>query len=111
MNDNNGQFKFSHVITAKFDEKSMGEILAMPNPAVNNEIRMRLSGLSAGAYQMILHNAAGQLLMTKNIIIGQQSQQETMTPASSMPPGIYNVSLLDKNKQRIQTLRVIVAGK
>jgi hypothetical protein len=109
MNDNNGEFKYSHVISAKFDANINGEILAFPNPAVNNEIRLRLSGLSEGSYQATLHNAAGQLVMTKTIIINQQNQQETMTPASLMTPGVYSVSLLDKNKQRIQTLKVLVS--
>ncbi|HEX7845834.1 MAG TPA: T9SS type A sorting domain-containing protein, partial [Chitinophagaceae bacterium] len=105
--DNNGQYKYSNILSAKFGAKE-ADIVVAPNPAINNEIKVRMTDLEPGQYRIELHNTIGQLLQTKAVVVNQSLQSETMSPSTSMMPGVYWINVIDKNNARIKTLRVLV---
>jgi hypothetical protein len=109
MIDNDGQFKYSKILTARFSEISKGDIVIAPNPIINNQIRLQLSGLEAGSYRLELHNTAGQLLHARPITVSQYQQVETVSPDKQLVPGIYWVKVIGKNNNSLKTLRVLVS--
>ncbi len=108
MVDNNGEFKYSRIVTARFSEIVKGDVMVAPNPVVNNEIKIKMTGLEAGSYRLELHNAAGQLLQARPVMATQYQQEETMYPATTITPGIYWLKVIGNSNKGIKTIRILV---
>jgi hypothetical protein len=106
--DKDGQFRYSPVVTARFDEQLPGDVVVTPNPVVSNTIRVRMTGLEKGTYHMELHNTAGQLLQSKTMKINQYDQTETMMRPANSPSGVYWLSVYDNTHTRVKTVRVFM---
>ncbi len=106
--DNDGQYNYSAVVTARFDEQLPGDVMVAPNPVVTPDIKIRFTGMNAGNYRMELHNAAGQLLQKKTIKVSQYEQTETMTRSANMPGGIYWLNIYNETHNRVKTVRVFM---
>lgn len=108
MIDKNGQFKYSQVVTASFDQKLPADVVVAPNPVSGGQINVKLIGLANGVYRMELHNAAGQLLQARSLRVTQFEQFETMTRPGNTPSGIYWLNVYDDTNTRVKTVRVFM---
>lgn len=107
MVDMDGKFKLSNIIAVHIGQEAANQVTVAPNPAREN-IRIILSGLPNGAYRMELHSAAGQLQLKRSFNISQRDQIEYIDRNVSSAPGVYWLSVYNKNNQQIGTSRVIV---
>ncbi len=108
MIDKNGQFKYSQVVTASFDQKLPADVVVAPNPVKGSQIHVKLIGLSTGVYRMELHNSAGQLLQASSLRVTQFEQFETITRPGNTPSGIYWLNVYDDTNTRVKTVRVFM---
>jgi hypothetical protein len=108
MVDKDGQFTYSPVVTARFDQDLPGDVVVAPNPVVTNNIRIRMTGLAKGTYKIELRNTAGQLMQSKTVKISQYDQTETMTRSTTTSSGVYWLSVYDDTHTRVKTVRVFM---
>lgn len=104
--DKDGSTKYSNIVSARTGALSNSSISIAPNPVKGN-IRAIFSGLSKGSYMAELRNVAGQLHLMKNINI-QQTDQVEFFERGHAAPGIYWLTVYDKDRKKIGTSRVII---
>jgi len=106
MNDVDGKYRYSNIVTVRFDQSVTGDVAIAPNP-VQTEFRVKFNGLGKGVYKMELYSTGGQLIRMKKVSITQPLQFESMSFGTKPAPGIYwlNISV---NDNKVKTLRVFV---
>jgi hypothetical protein len=107
MADKDGSHTYSQTISFRIAEQASGDVRIAPNPA-RNSIRILLTGIAKGLYRVELHNLTGQLQQARAVTITQYQQVEVLERTGSMSPGIYWMSIYDKNNHKISTNRVIL---
>jgi hypothetical protein len=100
-------YKYSSIVAAQAAIKNNENILVAPNPATDR-IRIQFSGTCAGWYRLELSNADRQLQQTSLINITQARQVAYLARSAAMKPGIYWLTVFDKNDQRVGVSRVII---
>jgi hypothetical protein len=108
MVDQNGEIRYSQIVTAWINEGTGTYIVVAPNPVVNNEINIRMAGLKPNTYQLQLNSISGQLILTKTVIVNDYDHSETIVPQGRIAPGIYTLNILDKDKY-VKTIKVLVS--
>jgi hypothetical protein len=104
--DKDGSVKYSNIVSARTGAPSNSNISIAPNPVKGN-IRAIFSGLSKGSYRAELRNVAGQLHLMKNVNI-QQIDQVEFFERGHAAPGIYWLTVYDKEGKKMGTSRVII---
>jgi hypothetical protein len=107
MIDNDASYKYSNMLTFSVEQMAGAKIVVAPNPVVN-KISVQLTGLSENAYRMEISNVMGQKFIEKTINITRYSQTEYLTRTASMTPGIYFLTIFDKNFRKIASNRVLI---
>jgi len=73
-----------------------------------DKINVQLTGLSENTYQMELLSVTGQKFAEKTINITRYSQTENLPRTVAMTPGIYFLTVYDKNFKKVVSNRVII---
>jgi hypothetical protein len=107
MIDNDAAYKYSKVLTFSIAETDGAGIAIAPNPIVD-KINVQLTGLSENTYRLELRNVTGQKFVEKIVNVTRYSQTENLMRTVSMTPGIYFLTLYDKNFKKVASNRVIV---
>jgi hypothetical protein len=107
MIDNDATYKYSKVLTFSIAATGGARMAIAPNPIVDN-ICVQLTGLSVNTYRMELRNVAGQRFVEKTFNITRYSQTEYLIRTVSMTPGIYFLTVFDKNYKKVASNRVII---
>ena len=104
--DLDGTFKYSQVVLVRIGELAE-QLSVYPNPVKGNTIGLSFNNMQKGNYNIRLSNIAGQTLMTRMITRTAGSSMETLTPQSTLSPGIYHLEVTAPDK-RTNTIKVIV---
>lgn len=107
MIDKDASYKYSNILLFSVQQTAGAKVMIAPNPVVN-KICVQLTGLSENAYRLELSNVTGQKFVEKTINITRYSQTEYLMRTASMTPGIYFLTIFDKNFRKVATNRVIV---
>jgi len=107
MTDIDGSFKYSKVLTFSIAETAGARIAIAPNPIID-KINVQLTGLHENIYRMELRNVTGQKFAEKIFNITRYSQTENLMRTASMTPGIYFLTVFDKNYKKVASNRVII---
>jgi hypothetical protein len=107
MIDNDAAYKYSNTLMFSVAETAGARIAIAPNPIVD-KINVQLTGLSENTYRMELRSVTGQIFVEKTFNITRYSQTEYLTRTVAMTPGIYFLTVYDKNFKKIASNRVIV---
>lgn len=107
MIDNNTSFKYSGVLTFSLAQTAGASVVVAPNPIVD-KICLQFTGLSENTYRIELRNAVGQKFVERTIKITGYRQNEYLMRTVSMTPGIYFLTVFEKNNKQVASNRVIV---
>ncbi|MFL5748117.1 MAG: T9SS type A sorting domain-containing protein [Niastella sp.] len=107
MIDNDAAYKYSNTLIFSVAETAGAGIAIAPNPMVD-KINVQLTGLSENTYRMELSSVTGQKFIEKTFNITRYSQTEYLMRTVSMTPGIYFLTVYDKNFRKVASGRVIV---
>jgi hypothetical protein len=107
MIDNDAAYKYSNTLMFSVAATAGARITIAPNPIVD-KINVQLTGLSENTYRMELRSVTGQKFAEKTFNITRYSQTEYLTRTVSMTPGIYFLTVYDKNFKKVASNRIIV---
>jgi hypothetical protein len=107
MIDNDAAYKYSSTLIFSVAGITGARIAIAPNPVVD-KINVQLTGLGKNTYQMELRSATGQKFVEKTFNITQYSQTEYLQRTVSMTPGIYFLTVYDKDFKKVASNRVII---
>lgn len=107
MIDDNTAYKYSSMLTFTLGQNLAASVLIAPNPIVD-KICLQLTGLSENTYRIELRNVMGQKFVEKQINITRYRQTEYLMRTASMTPGIYFLTVFEKNNKKVATNRVVV---
>ena len=109
MLDLDGQYSYSAVVPIRFTELLAADLVVSPNPATQ-QFQLRMNGWDAGNYHIELRNAAGQVLLTKQLRLLGSMQVESIERSPSMKAGIYLITLYsnDNTHRKTQSVRLVL---
>jgi hypothetical protein len=107
MIDNNTTYKYSGMLTFSLTKTPGMQVAITPNPIVHN-ICVQFTGLPANTYRVELRNIAGQKFADKPVTITRYRQTEYLMRTVSMTPGIYFLTVFERNNKKLTTSKVIV---
>ena len=102
-----GVVEYSRVLLVKMGKSSGAAISIYPNPVTGNSIGLSFDNMKNGIYQMRLVNTLGQTIMTRQIDHTEGNGMETLSPASKLTPGIYQLQVTAPDKST-STIKMIV---
>jgi hypothetical protein len=91
MVSSDGKISYTEVVKVA-NTKQPGSISVYPNPISNGAIHLQLRSQPAGVYTIKLYNAAGQLLLSKNIAHAEGNSEEIIN-CENLPKGIYQLKV------------------
>ena len=107
MIDDNSTYKYSNMLTFSLTETLGVNVAIAPNPIVD-KICVQFTGLSENTYRIELRNVMGQKFVEKRINITRYRQSEYLLRTASMTPGIYFLTVFEKNNKIVTSHKVIV---
>ncbi len=107
MVDNDAAYKYSHVLSFSLGGTPAAKMTVAPNPVVDR-ICIQFTGLSENTYRVELRNVAGQQIAERPVTITRYRQTEYLMRTVSMTPGIYFLTVFDRNYKKVASSRVIV---
>ena len=107
MIDNNTTYKYSNMLTFSLTETLGANVTIAPNPIVD-KICVQFTGLSENTYRIELRNVMGQKFVEKRINITRYRQSEYLLRTASMTPGIYFLTVFEKNNKKVTSNKVVV---
>ena len=107
MIDNDAAYQYSSTLIFSIAETAGAKIAIAPNPIVD-KINVLLTGLNENTYRMELRSVTGQKMAEKTFNITRYSQTEYLMRTVSMTPGIYFLTIYDKNFRKVASDRVVV---
>jgi hypothetical protein len=107
MVDNDAAFKYSGVLSFSLAQTAGANVVVAPNPVVD-KICLQFTGLSENTYRIELRNVAGQKFVEQSIKITGYRQTGYLMRTVSMTPGIYFLTVIDKNNKKVSSNRVVV---
>jgi hypothetical protein len=86
-----GKVTYTQVVKV-INGKQQGTISIYPNPINDDVIHLQLNSQPSGIYKIKLYNAAGQVLLSKNISYAGGSSAEDIK-CDNLPKGIYQLQI------------------
>jgi len=99
-----GSVEYSNVVLLKRGDKFLFTI--NPNPAVGFA-EVQISSELRGNFTIVLHNVAGQKLLTKTVNVNSSLVSERLD-VSNLPKGIYSVAVYDPQQSKVKTMLLSV---
>jgi hypothetical protein len=103
--DFNGEFDYSKIIMVNVGDPEL-ILTVYPNPAINNEIKLNVTGNEGDQVNVVLKDIVGKTYFNKTILLETGGNKIHINRDNSMPPGIYFVVATNGNKTFTQ--RIIV---
>lgn len=94
--DNAGRIQFSQVVRVHIG-KGKPSIAVYPNPVTDNVVNVVLSNMEQGEYKAAIYNAAGQLVLVKQIIHPGGSSTQNIRPNERLAKGAYQLEVTAKD--------------
>jgi hypothetical protein len=88
--DVNGAVSFTSIVTAGSGNNSQGIVVA-PNPVKGGLVNLRLNNLAKGNYTVNVFSGSGEKVFSSSVSHGGGNSVQTLTLASSVSKGLYNV--------------------
>lgn len=104
--DVDDKFAYSSVIIIKIGINANSYITVNPNPT-HGAIRLNFNGLEKGVYKIILINSIGQIQLSDQITISQNSEQRILKTQPQLAKGIYMLHIYN-GIQRISSIKVLI---
>ena len=101
----NGGAKYSTIANINLSKAGKG-IGVYPSIVRNNQFTLQISNLPAGSYRMNIHNAVGQLVISRNINHAGISSTQTVNLPASVQKGVYRVKLAGAAETAVTTIIV-----
>lgn len=101
----NGGGKYSTVANINLSKAGQG-IGVYPSIVKNNQFTLQISNLPAGSYRMNIHNAVGQLVVSRNINHNGSSSTQTVNLPAGIQKGMYKVKLTGAAETAVTTIVV-----
>jgi hypothetical protein len=101
--DFNGEFIYSKIITATRSASEFA-LTVYPNPVINNEIKMSVSGHEGDQVNVVLRDVLGKMYYNKTMTLGTGSNPVSIKNDNSIPAGIYFVIATSANKMFTQRI-------
>jgi FG-GAP repeat/Secretion system C-terminal sorting domain len=105
--DKDQTFTYSKTITFRHDAAITSMVSVYPNPAKEG-IRVMIAGYEKGVYSIEIRNMAGQLRVSRSMKVNDGQHVEYIERTPDIIPGVYLLSVYDKNNKRISINKVIV---
>jgi hypothetical protein len=103
--DYNGEFVYSKIIMVNLSDPGLA-LTVYPNPAINNEIKVNVTGNEGDQVNVVLKDVLGKTYYNKTILLGTGCNKIHINRDNTMPAGIYFIVATSTNKQFTQ--RIIV---
>lgn len=102
----NGSSTYSSIMRVKSTVTSQN-ISIFPNPVPGTNFNVEMNGLSAGTYVMLITNAKGEVILSRNIEFngGNQAMNIRLGNAA-LPAGVYLVNI-SKDKETVKASKLI----
>ena len=85
----NGHVIESEIATVNFSTASSANIMVYPNPIINQQINLQLSGMEKGTYPVMLYNPLGILVNRSEIEYQGGLKNYLINPKGKLPRGLY----------------------
>ena len=82
-------------------------ISVYPNPISGTDFKVTFDKQTAGIYNLVLTDAQGRLMMTKQVFLKSSNQVEPMHLKSRPSAGIYLIKITDANKKAIYSDKLV----
>ncbi len=93
INDGNGSFHYSKVITINLKgDPTLFSLAVFPNPTLS-DVQLRLELTKNTAFSYVLTNELGQVILSKSAELLPKGEQNQWLPLRNMPNGIYFLNL------------------
>jgi hypothetical protein len=96
---------FSKILRIEIGKKKSGFNI-YPNPVINRQFMISLTGINEGRYTLRIFNAMGQEVYQDIVINRGSSTTQTLRLPSSVRQGIYNVIITGNDYREIKALIV-----
>ncbi|MCX6316892.1 MAG: T9SS type A sorting domain-containing protein [Bacteroidetes bacterium] len=104
--EQNGSFFFSTIVRVQTNQEHT-DLLLYPNPAVSGGLVSLQSGnLPKGSYQLLLVNAAGQVVQRQTINHSGGAVTQTLPLPVSVKSGYYTVQVVSETMKWVQPLMI-----
>ena len=107
MKDEDGSISYSSIVAIQFNTAAVKGIRISPNP-VAGDIHAQISGQATGVYQLEILNGLGQVIISRQIMISQENQTETIRRPSGIKAGSYWMRLVDGSGNRVGFQQLII---
>lgn len=84
------------------------EASVYPNPVTNSSFSIKFQHAKEGRYRITMTDLAGRTMLTRTTRLANGTQIERINTKSSMPKGVYFVSVVDDNNQTIIKEKIIL---
>ena len=101
-----GEYEYSKTVVIKLTANVPG-IRIYPNPVTKNIINLEFRNMKAGIYNIMLLNASGQTMLSRQINHVAPTGMESVSPGIKLTPGVYQL-VIEKKGDTVHTLKVIV---
>jgi len=93
--DKNGAVYYTAIIAVNINGGKTS-VTVMPNPVPNKMVNLQLNNLTAGKYNVVLYNSAGQKVFNKTIEHSGGSASQSLTFPSGIAKGIYVLKVFNQ---------------
>jgi hypothetical protein len=104
--DYDGGFVYSSIITVNFGSDVALTLTAYPNPAIQNDIHVKVSGNPGEEVNVVMRDVLGKVYSSQTTILGSGCNKLVINRSESMPAGVYFIVATSGNKMFCQ--RIIV---
>ena len=94
-----GKETYTEVVKV-INRKQQGTISVYPNPINDNVIHLQLNNQPSGIYKIKLYNAAGQVVISKNVSHAEGSSEEDIK-CDNLPKGIYQLQVTNSSGNKV----------
>jgi len=102
--DKSGRSVYSNIVSVNLTVKGKNELLVYPNPVINKNIQLQLTGMDAGNYTLQLFNNEGQQVYSKSLGNINGTQSIALPLQQNIATGTYRLVVKSNNQQLQQTI-------
>jgi hypothetical protein len=104
--EKDGHTLYSMTVKAVKGKSSQMDIMVMPNPVKDKQLNIQLSGYEKGNYSLMLYNAAGSLVYSKQLTLNTGNTTMQVNLPAGLAKGIYQLAVTDGNTKHSKAISV-----
>jgi hypothetical protein len=105
--DMDGKFVYSPVIKINLSDRTNGHITVSPNPS-HGDIRVNFNNIETGIYKLVLINQVGQVQLSNQVIISQNSELRNLRTQSPLAKGVYMLNIYKDGINKVSSIKILV---